>query len=213
MRSWIGQVRLSLLQEPQTDWSWSHGWEKRQCLKPGWWCLPGFDLPRWTTSTGLWKLPMPLIKDNWPSTMRCGLRIAVALFLEWASLVGTWNFYSIYIYTWIIMDLSSPLLNWMFHLMPTEYPTDAQQRPHFRVGVDSTAPNQVGYWTVDLNNLKPWKNSSVAMLLSQVCASQLSDLVELVRGELSKLARRTLTASRPGAKGVSGMTCFSLPNV
>lgn len=92
MRSWIGQVRLSLLPEPQTDWSWSHGWEKRQCLKPGWWCLPGFDLPRWTTSTGLWKLPMPLIKDNWPSTMRCGLRIAVALSLEWASLVGTWNF-------------------------------------------------------------------------------------------------------------------------
>ena len=97
MRSWIGQVRLSLLQETQTDWSWSHGWEKRQCLKPGWWCLPGFDLPRWTTSTGLWKLPMPLIKDNWPGTMRCGLRIAVlvALFLEWASLVGTWNFYNI----------------------------------------------------------------------------------------------------------------------
>lgn len=28
----------------------------------------------------------------------------------------------------------------------------------------------------------------------QVCASQLHDLVELVRGELSKLARRTLTA-------------------
>ena len=101
------------------------------------------------------------------------------------------------------MDLSSPLLNWMFHLMSTEYPTDAQQRPRFRVGVDSTAPNQVGYWTVDLNNLKPWKNSSVAMLLSQVCASQLSDLVELVRGELSKLARRTLTASRPGAKGTA----------
>ena len=30
----------------------------------------------------------------------------------------------------------------------------------------------------------------------QVCASQLGDLVELVRGELSKLARRTLTAPR-----------------
>ena len=29
---------------------------------------------------------------------------------------------------------------------------------------------------------------------SQVCANQLHDCVELVRGELSKLARRTLTA-------------------
>lgn len=98
--------------------------------------------------------------------------------------------------------------SWIYHHRfwteyPTEYPTDVQQRPHLRVGVDSTAPNQGGYWTVDLNNLKPWQKSSVAMLLSQVCASQLSDLVELVRGELSKLARRTLTASCPGEKGTA----------
>jgi hypothetical protein len=35
----------------------------------------------------------------------------------------------------------------------------------------------------------------------QVCATQLHDLVELVRGELSKLARRTLTAPRRFVKG------------
>ena len=40
----------------------------------------------------------------------------------------------------------------------------------------------------------------------QVCATQLHDLVELVRGELSKLARRTLTAPRRWSMGKGDKT-------
>lgn len=106
--------------------------------------------------------------------------------------------------------------SWIYHHRfwteyPTEYPTDAQQRPHLRVGVDSTAPNQVGYWTVDLNNLKPWQKSSVA----QVCASQLS-LISLnsfaesfpswhaARWRHLAQGRRELHETR----GMTGMICF-----